>query len=508
MEQFSTVDIPAGTETYGNITIHANGRMGYIAGAKALVTFGSSKEMFGVPDQKPQLVEAVGTRKGQTVTDAKLVHWGSGNRFPSELREKVNPSVETSSNLLFNILTTFGEGIKPMMLIVVGNEKKFVDIEVYEITMLRMIAAETNEEVKKLLEADLKEFRQTSAEILTFFEENNMPRYYLEQCTDLHWFYNVFPAIGSNAETGEKRKIVKIKNKEATFSRWTEMNEKGQVPWHLYSAKWTEAGRKPEDVVATPVLDFHNPVADLRERWEEDKDKTFDNRDNYWIIPVTFPTPGRNYYARAYWYSMMESGLYDIAIAVPELRKAIVKNQTILNFMIYVHEDYFPEIFKRENITTEKDQKARIKLEYTKWETMLKGEGNAGKSLVVYKKKGLDGTAEKLLEIIPVDNKLKSSDHIDESEDISNSIAYAHLIHPSTVGAAPGKNKSINGTEARELFIIKQAMLDPFRQLMLQPFYVVKAINNWPKKLHFINPHKELTTLDNSKTGSVTKENN
>jgi hypothetical protein len=176
--------------------------------------------------------------------------------------------------------------------------------------------------------------------------------------------------------------------------------------------------------------------------------------------------------------------------------------------MIYVHEDYFPEIFKRENITTEKDQKARIKLEYTNWETMLKGEGNAGKSLVVYKKKGLDGTADKLLEIIPVDNKLKSSDHIDESEDISNSIAYAHLIHPSTVGAAPGKNKSINGTEARELFIIKQAMLDPFRQLMLQPFYVVKAINKWPKKLHFINPHKELTTLDNSKTGSVTKESN
>ena len=508
MEQYDGVEIPP-VEQYGNIMVHANGQMGYLIESNTLITIGNSKDMFAVPETKPLEIEATGSRKNGTVITNR-VGWGSGNKFPSELREKINPSVETSSNLLFNIRTTFGEGIKPVMLVIDGTEKKFIDIDACEVVMLRMIDAETNPDVKKILEADLKEFQASKEEVFAFFEENNLARYYLEQCTDLHWFYNVFPAISSNAETGKKRKIVKIKNREATFSRWSEMNEKGRIPYHLYSNKWSEGTRNKEDIVATPVLDFHNPVADLRERWaeEEKRNKPFDKRENHWVIPVTFPTPGRSYYARAYWYSMLESGLYDLAVAVPGLRKAIVKNQTILNFMVYVHEDYFPEIFKRENITSEKAQKARIKREYGNWETMLKGEKNAGKSLVVYKKKGLDNTTEKLLEFVPVDIKLKSSDYINEGEDISNGIAYAHLIHPSTVGAAPGKNKTVNGTDARELFIIKQALLDPFRRLMLQPFYVIKAINGWPRKLHFINPHKELTTLDNSKTGSVTKESN
>ena len=494
------VSIPP-VEQYGSIIVHANGQMAYLSSAKALVTFGTAKDIFAIPKNKPFEVEATGAAE-----PVKVVHWGDNNNFPSDLREKVNPSVETSSNLLFNILTTFGDGIKPVMMIVSGTEKKFVDIEIYEIVMLREIAAETNDDIKAMLTAQLEDFRKSKDEIITFFEENNMPRYFLEQCTDLHWFYNIFPELVSNRETGEKRKIVRIRSKEATFSRWSEMNDKGKIEYHLYSAKWGDGTKKKEEIFATPVLDFNNPADDLRERWLEEKEKPYDKRENSWIVPVTFPTPGRNYYARAYWYSMMESGLYDIALAVPELRKAIIKNQTIINWMIYVSEDYFPEIFKRENITKEKDQKARIKQEYASWEAMLKGEKNAGKSIVVYKKKTLDGQEIKLLEFVPMDNKLKSTDYINESEDVSNSIAYAMLIHPSIVGAVPGKNKTINGTEARELFIIKQTLLDPYRRLMTQPFYVTKAINRWPKLLHFIVPHKELTTLDNSKTGSVTTE--
>lgn len=489
-------------ENYKGITIHVNGTSAYLEGSKALVVFGNASDIFNIPAEKPQEVEVTGTSE-----KPKMVYWGSNNKFPSELREKVNPSVEISSNLLFNILSTFGNGIKPVMVVVEGTDKKLVDIDVYETVMLRAIDAETNEKIKKLLQDQLNEFTKSKDEIVTFFEENNIPRYFLEQCTDLHWFYNVFPELVSNRETGDKRKITRISNKEATFSRWSEMNEKGKIKWHLYSAKWGE-GPKQEEIFATPVLDFNNPADDLRERWIEDekKSKQYDKRENRWIVPVTFPTPGRNYYARAYWYSIMEGGLYDIAMAVPALRKAIIKNQTILNYIIYVHEDFFPEIFKREGLLLKKAQEKRIKDEFARWEAMLKGEENAGKSMVVYKKKDVHGNEVKLVEFVAMDNKLKSQDYIDEGESVSNSIAYAMLIHPSVVGASPGKSKTINGTEARELFIIKQALLEPFRRLMMQPYYVTKAINKWPKLLHFVAPHIELTTLDNSKTGSVTSE--
>lgn len=84
-------------------------------------------------------------------------------------------------------------------------------------------------------------------------------------------------------------------------------------------------------------------------------------------------------------------------------------------------------------------------------------------------------------------------------------IHYGMMAHPSLIGPSPGKNKTINGTEARELFIIKQTLLKPFRDRILKPFYLIKAINQWPEDLHFVIPNLELTTLDKDKTGSVTK---
>ena len=69
-------------------------------------------------------------------------------------------------------------------------------------------------------------------------------------------------------------------------------------------------------------------------------------------------------------------------------------------------------------------------------------------------------------------------------------------VHPSLQGASPGKSKNINGTEARELFIIKQSLMKPVRELLIQPLKIVKAINGWPADIDFIIPNIMLTTLD------------
>jgi hypothetical protein len=113
-----------------------------------------------------------------------------------------------------------------------------------------------------------------------------------------------------------------------------------------------------------------------------------------------------------------------------------------------------------------------------------------------------------MISIEPVKSeKAAGGDYIEDSEEVSNIIAYAMMVNPSMIGPSPGKNKTINGTEARELFIIKQALLKPFRDRILRPLYLIKAINKWPADLHFSIPNVELTTLDNEKTGSVTKTN-
>ena len=304
---------------------------------------------------------------------------------------------------------------------------------------------------------------------------------------------------------------MRLNSKEAMFSRWTERNsETGRIDTHLYFAYW---GQYPPDTekrpcIATPVIDSHNPVSHLREIMEEDKGKDWKQRRNRFIIPVNFPTPGRSYYSKPYWYSLIESGWYDFAIKIPEFKKALMTNQMAIKYIVVLDDNYFPEIFKREKITDEKAQLERIKKEYADIRKFLKNAENAGSTIITFQKKDPKGQPYPLIKIETVGNgKKEGGDYIEDSEEVSNIIAYAMLVQPSLIGPTPGKNKTINGTEARELFILKQATFKPIRDRILRPLYVIKAINNWPKDLHFVIPNIELTTLDNNKTGSVTKVN-
>ncbi len=107
-----------------------------------------------------------------------------------------------------------------------------------------------------------------------------------------------------------------------------------------------------------------------------------------------------------------------------------------------------------------------------------------------------------LIEIEPIKNQPTGGELLAEVEETSNIIAYGMGIHPSLIGASPGRSKTISGTEARELFIIKQALLAPVRERLLSPLRIVAAANSWPKDISFRISNLELTTLDRH-TGAV-----
>ena len=109
---------------------------------------------------------------------------------------------------------------------------------------------------------------------------------------------------------------------------------------------------------------------------------------------------------------------------------------------------------------------------------------------------------EDVVKVTPLRYDVPGGELLADLEEVSNILAYGMGVHPSLIGASPGKSKSINGTEARELFIIKQALLKPLRDRLLAPLYLVKAVNGWPDDLHFAVQNLELTTLD-AGTGAV-----
>jgi len=424
----------------------------FIPGVNALVLTTSSADKF--EDPKDSIPFGL----------SRVVPWGDNNDLPEVVKSCVEKSEVLSSGMLFNTSVLYGQGIKPMLKKADGSGFKLVECD--------------NDEVNQ------------------FFEDNDVQGYFLEQCTDMAWFHNVFPEIIVSAN---KNKIVSLRSKEAAYSRWGVVNDYGNITQHFYSAKWGD-GANTNNTAVSKVLERYNPYLDLTERLKKSTADRF-------IIPISFPSPGRVYYQRAPWWSVFKSGWYDYSLMIPEFKKALLKNGLILRYIIYVSDKYWEALFKEKGIPVndaEKVKKAKQE-EMTRFQTFLSQEKGAGKGMVATKKLVQSASSafeEKWIEVVTLPVEIKGGEFIEDSEEVSNIMSYAMGVHPSLIGSTPGKNKgSFSGTDKRELFLIKSAMMKPFRDRLIRPFQLIKRFNKWPNELVFTVPEMEFTTLDANKTG-------
>lgn len=486
---------------YGHPKISDNGNLAYLPGIQAAVIVSDTSKVLFPVDNRPTEVLIKGKKDMP-----KVVPWGESNNFPKMLTDKIAKVPVMSANLFFNISSSFGSGIEPVVEIPVGKDKEIIPLFNAELYLAELIGS-ASEYTKPIYENILNEVKSTKAELDKFWEDNDIDLYLLESLTDIHWFFNNFPEIILSKDGGKNWKIVQIQSKEAVFSRLSEMNKNtGKIEYHYYYGDW--GGKAPDNeeniAVATPMLDFYSPVRDLRQRMQDDMKKARADKTFSYICPINLPTPGRSYYQKPYWYSLIESGWYDFAVSIPKLKSSMIENQAIVKYIIELDQRYFEDIFVREKITGDKEKNIRIQKEYDMLNKFLVDRENNGKSIVTTGKVDLQGNRFANLKISAVENSTSGGEYLADSEEVSNIMCYAMLVHPSLVGASPGKNKNISGTEARELFLIKQAILKPIIKRILKPFYLIRDINGWSKYLHFTIPNIQLTTLDEEKTGVKT----
>jgi hypothetical protein len=440
------------------------GATAYLPGAKAIVTMGNTSL---VTNDSKRSVDIVPKGKKDSI---KFVSWGEGNSLPQEIMASSYRNVTVASNIDFNAKIAYGDTV--------------------------MVCRKVRKEDGKIEYHELLPCE--APEVFKFLEDNNVNRIHQEFGNDMTVFFDSFVEFILNRE--QKPKIVMMRQKEVAFSRLSEQDEKtGRIEYHGYSAKWAEG--TPDDVVITPFLDRDVAVYDLKKRLgiypDEKTGALKDSGERRFVMSLALPTPGRFYYSKPYWWSIFESGWYDFACAIPAFKKALIKNQMVLKYHIQINADFWEKLFKSEGITDDKKKKERKTAFLNQLNEFLAGEENAGKSFVShYKYDAVKGAEVNDIIIKPLESFLKGGEYIEDSEEASNMICYAMGVHPSLQGAAPGKNKSINGTEARELFIIKQALAKPVRDMLLLPLYVVKAINGWDSDIHFVIPNIMLTTLD------------
>lgn len=422
--------------------------------SSALVVYGTQSSLFFTPDD-PIAVDGY-----------NISPWGADNLLPSKIARRLESSEIVSSNLQFNIAAGYGLGVRPLLK--VNDANGFVD------------------------------YRECDDEdVLEFFDNNDIDAYFLEQLTDMLTFFNVFPEITLN-EDGSK--IVSLRSLEATFSRWGCVESgKGGITKHYLCADWSDTGTYP--VIESDVLPRYNTLQEL-------KDIVDSSRKRRFVLQVKMPTPGKTYYSTPAWWSIFKSGWFDIASLIPKQKLALLKNSLAVRYIVYIDDEYWTQLASSRNIQlTDKDAMSQLKsTETSKIIDFLQKQDGKGGGLVTTKKTTLASTGKTLdsryIDIVTIDSDIESGKLIEDSEEASNTICYAMSVHPSLNGATPGKTSgSLGGSDKRELYMIKQSMMQPFRERLLKPLYLIKKYNGWPDNLVFGVPEYQFPTLDVSKSG-------
>lgn len=424
--------------------ISINDHISYSAEAETIFKIGGSRDMFAVAE-KPIEIQGL-----------KVAPWGADNDLPQKVLQAVEVNEIVSSNLLFNIQSAYGLGIQPMMRQEDGSIGECTDVEVNN-----------------------------------FFEDNDITGFFLEQVSDMMTFFNVFPQI---ILSGDRKKIVALHHLEAAFSRWASMTEtQSEISQHLYSSKWGSSSKPSlQDIDVSPVLSRYHTLANLQARA---------SKEARFVLQVSMPTPGRTYYANAYWHSIFRSGWYDLSCMIPKNKIAILKNNLTVRTVVYISEKYWDGVMKREGITSQSDPTERERLkneELTRIRDFISNENGKGGTLITSKETYASSAGkaieDKQIVIEPIKSELNGGELIQDSEEASNIISYAMGVHSSLNGAALGKNSgALGGSDKATLYDMKQAMMQAFTDRLLKPLTLIKRFNKWPENVVFQVPRFEFS---------------
>lgn len=451
------------------------GTTAYLQGAKAAVIMG---DYSGFLDDKNVTTVPVVPAKGSSPVGKKEIEFmpfGPKNTLPVDIMKKIYENTIVGSNIEFKTKIAYGDSL------MVARKKRSDNGEIV---------------LEELLPED-------APEIFDFLDNSNYTRLMQEVANDESVFWDSFVELvfGKREKGKGKPKIVQVRHKEMCFSRISKQTENGDIEYHGLSAKWGDS-TAPEDVIVTKLLNRQSPLYELKVRIGFIPDTvtsaTVDEGEDSYMLSLNLPVPGRFYYNRPYWWSIFIDW-YDFSCAIPKFKKALIKNQMVLKYHVTINTNFWDKLFKAEGIARDdvKKQTERRKKFLQELNDFLSGEENAGKSFVShFNYDKINKYEENDIIIKPIESFIKGGEYIEDSEEATNVICNTMSVHPSLKGASPGKNKSINGTEARELFIISNAMAKDVRDMMVYPLYIAKEINEWPKDIFFYIKNVELTTLD------------
>ena len=395
-----------------------------------------------------------------------IANWGDDNDFPQKVIEAAEQSTELPALLDWQARALQGKEV-------VAFQRYF------------------NEESQKWAFKPV-----VDTDIDSFLQDTTFKRYMREAPTDFFWFWNVFPEL---IKSLDGKSIAYLGTQDASFCRWSRMDNKGSVKKCYVNAKWPEAKITDPETLTYDVID---PYSNTR------VEDVQNSKANAFIYPVSYPSPGKSYYQLSKWNGFLTSGWADIARRIPQSKRSLLERMLSAKYILQIPVNYWPSAYKDWNKSTMDQQMQIKKTKVKEVNDQLTGSLNEGKTILV--EVGYDLTGKELpgWKIVPIEQVKIDGNNLEDSREASEHLMRALGVDPTLVGDGPGKKLGGgSGSDKRVAFNIYVALLQPYRDVILEPLYFIAEYNGWIKKypgLCFKMIEIELETLD--KSHSTSKE--
>lgn len=386
------------------------------------------------------------------------IPWGEDDQLPYDVIDRIGQDEVTSQNKLFNVLTCYGRGIQ------------FTDTTTHTPT--------------------------TDPEVRRWRLRQNLPSYFLEQCTDMKYFFMTVTVIILSRDGNHINRIV---HKEACDCRIQAPDKNGRIH-NIFYGNWRDRRSRPTPIERIPLLDIHDPIGDLMQRMGVEPCPDGLNHAGHerkFAILQRFPTAGCMYYPIPYYAAIFRGGSYDEKRLIGAGKRAKLKNHTSVKYQVEVHRDYWDRICDEEDLFDPEQREARVRREKENIRDFVAGIENSGKVWITGFYVNPDGKEVRDIRVVNIESGSKEGgDWADDLNAASNTICYGDNVHPNLVGATPGKSQSNNsGSDKRELFTMKQSLETAFHDILLLPLQLVCEYNKWNNVYPEV-PMILLTTLD------------
>lgn len=317
------------------------------------------------------------------------------------------------------------------------------------------------------------------------------------QFADYRFYMNAFSEL---VLTNDRTQIASVYHKPAEFCRLSVQSKRSMLSEYLlYTPKFAEGWTPQEpEIRKVPMLNMYDQSGFLQGL-----------RGNKFAWHSRFETPGIVYYARPFWLGLFRNdGWMDVSSQVPRIVNAMMRNQIVLKYHILIPDTYFQIRYPDWQSFTHEQRESLIDDLIKKINQTLSGTDNAFASIATVFQQD-HATQEPLgkIEILAVDDKIKSNAWVPSSEKADAQIVQGLGLHPSQVGLATegGKMGAGSGSDQRESYNTGITLNTIEQEIVLETLNWIAAFNsqtdpeNWD--ITFFIDHTTHTTTNLQESG-------